>query len=314
VANTGTTTANLFIAGAAKCGTSAWHRYLGAHPDIFFPEMKEPNYFALDLPRMRVVSSASAYEKLFRRGRTAKYRGEASCLYLYSKEAARAIHDYNPDAKILLFLRAQEYFLPSYHHQLQYRFAEPIEDFAEAWRLSGKRPAGTIPPECPDPALLDYASRGDFRTQVERFYDAFAREQILVIDFDDWTADPRAAYLQILDFLGLPDDGRTVFPPVNEARSFRSRRIGKLITNPPKFALQLVMLLRKLTGKSSLGIGAGAAKLFEKKGYRSQVPPELREEIRRRYAKDNEKLAALLGKPWSGAPDYGASRRAKAAR
>ena len=143
---------NLFIAGAAKCGTTAWHSYLREHPDIFFPELKEPNFFALDFPGMRNFTSRTDYEKLFSRGKNARYRGEASGLYLYSAAAAKAIRDYDPAARILIFLREQERFLPSYHHQLMYRFAEPIADFETAWRQSGPRSRDTIPRTCPEPA------------------------------------------------------------------------------------------------------------------------------------------------------------------
>ena len=48
---------NLFIVGAPKCGTTAWVEYLRTHPDIFFPEIKEPHYFATDLPGMRWTDS-----------------------------------------------------------------------------------------------------------------------------------------------------------------------------------------------------------------------------------------------------------------
>lgn len=304
---------NLFIVGAAKCGTTAWHRYLGSHPDIFFPELKEPNYFALDLPRMRNFTAVDQYEKLFARGRSAKFRGEASGLYLYSTASAEAIHGYDPEARILIFLRGQEYFLPSYHHQLLYRFAESIEDFESAWRLSGNRSPDSIPKTCPDPALLNYKARGDFRGQVERFFEVFPSKQILVIDFNAWTADPRSTYLEILDWLGLPDDGRTVFPPVNEAKSYRIKWLGKLIANPPPWANRAVGVVRKLTGRSALGIGELASNLIAGRGYRTHVPPKIREEIRRHYAKDNDALSKLIGRSWGGPPRPSADKALDAA-
>lgn len=36
---------NLIVIGAMKCGTTALHRYLGLHPDVFMSEPKELNYF-----------------------------------------------------------------------------------------------------------------------------------------------------------------------------------------------------------------------------------------------------------------------------
>jgi len=305
---TGKARPNLFIVGAAKCGTTAWHRYLSTHPDIFFPELKEPNYFAFDLPKMRNFTSLDEYEKLFSRGSAAAYRGEASGIHLYSADAARAIGEYDPNAKILIFLRGQEYFLPSYHHQLLYRFAESIEDFEAAWRLSGKRPADTIQKTCRDPALLDYRARGDFRTQVERYLDAFPSDQVLVVDFDEWTADPRAAYLRILDFLNLKDDGRTNFERINEAKAFRVKWIGKLIAHPPPIARAAVRVLRKLTGRSALGIAERASGLLAAPGYSTKISPELSEEIRNYYREDNLALASRIG-TWGGARSPSAAVR-----
>lgn len=291
---------NFFIVGAPKCGTTAWFEYLSTHPQIFVPDIKEPHFFASDLPGKQWTKSQERYERLFARAGDAPVLGEASVMYLYSTAAAAAIRAFNPDSRILIFLRPQEDFLPSLHHQYVFSFAEPIEDFEKAWRLSGKRPPDTIPGTCPEPAILDYAAMGRFHEQVARYFDAFPAGQICIVRFADWIADPRATYLRILDFLGLPDDGRTDFPQVNEAKSFRVKWLGKLISHPPPFAIAAVGLLRKLTGRDALKIADRASRLFATPGYRTQISPELRAEIRDFYAEDNRRLSALLSEKSSG--------------
>jgi hypothetical protein len=285
---------NLFIVGAPKCGTTAWVRYLRTHPGIFFADMKEPTYFATDLPGIRWVPTLAEYESLFDRGSGASVVAEASAMNLYSADSAEAIRRYNPDAKILIFLRPQEDFLQSYHHQLLFRFAETIEDFETAWRLSGNRPPETIPRTCREPRLLDYRAVASFREQVERYLDRFPAEQVRVFHLSDWAADPRAAYLQILDFLGLEDDGRTDFPRVKEAKSYRIQWLGRLIAHPPAFAVSLVRLLRKITGRSSLRLAESASLLISQRGYRLSISPQLREEIRSCYEADNRALKKRL--------------------
>src|SRR5829696_5300628 len=131
---------NLFIVGAPKCGTTAWVEYLRTHPDIFFPNTKEDCFFALDLPGFRFIQTEAEYSKLFAGSHGARVIGEASAMYLFSNAAADAIRNYNPDAKILIFLREQEEFLPSLHNQFLREFSEEIEDFETVWRLSGRRP------------------------------------------------------------------------------------------------------------------------------------------------------------------------------
>jgi hypothetical protein len=108
---------NLFIVGAPKCGTTAWVEYLRTHPDIFFPNSKEDCFFALDLPKFRFIHSEAEYSELFAERGGAKIVGEASAMYLVSEAAAKAIRDYNAAARILIFLRDQEQYLPSLHNQ-----------------------------------------------------------------------------------------------------------------------------------------------------------------------------------------------------
>lgn len=285
---------NLFIVGAPKCGTTAWHSYLSTHPDIFFSAVKEPNYFAFDMPGIRWVPSLAAYEALFKRGGKAKIRGEASAIYLYSETSADAIRAYNPDAKILIFLREQRDFLPSWHHQLLFRFAEDIPDFEAAWRLSGKRSAQNIPRTCLETKMLDYVAVADFRSQVERYLEAFPRDQLLVIHFDEWTKQPRKTYLRILGFLGLEDDGRTEFPRINEAKSYRVRWLGRLIARPPRLLQISVNTLKKITRRDAFGWGVKASSLISTPGYTTSISPHLRDEIQRRYEQDNRLLKKRL--------------------
>jgi hypothetical protein len=137
--------ANLFIVGAPKCGTTAWVEYLRSHPDIFFPNSKEDCFFALDLPNFRFIHSEAEYSELFAGSGGARFIGEASAMYLFSAAAANSIRDYNAEAKILIFLREQEGYLPSLHNQFLLEFSEEIEDFETVWRLSGRRSTDTIP-------------------------------------------------------------------------------------------------------------------------------------------------------------------------
>jgi hypothetical protein len=54
----------------------------------------------------------------------------------------------------------------------------------------------------------------------------FPSRQVHVIVFDDFVRDTRATYRSTLQFLGLPDDGRALFPAVNVARRMRWPQLG----------------------------------------------------------------------------------------
>jgi hypothetical protein len=287
---------NLFIVGGLKCGTTAWFEYLRSHPDVFMPDRKEPCFFAFDLPNWQAVKSQEDYSRLFADSSGAKVIGEASANYLVSETAAKAIRDYNPAAKILIFLRGQEECLPSLHNQFLAEFAEEISDFETAWRLSGRRPPDTIPAECLEPRTLDYAAMGRFHEQVARYLDLFPPEQIRVVWFRDWIANPRSTYLQILAFLGLDDDGRSEFPPANQGQTLRMDRLLRFLYHPPEAARKIARLLKWVTGlrkQTQMRLVDKAAELLSAPGYKG-ISPGLRDEIRRYYLDDNGRLNELL--------------------
>ncbi len=281
---------NLFIVGAPKCGTTAWYRYLGAHPDIFFPEEKEPHYFALDLPGFRRITSEPDYLDMFSEAGDATIAGEASVFYMCSNVAAEQIHRFNPQAKVLIFLRDQEHCIPSLHQQLLFTFADTMQDFADAWRQSGRRPKDSIPSTNQDEKILDYKAMGRFREQVARFARLFPRENIRIIRFDDWVNDPRSTYVEILDFLGVSDDGRMEFPRVNEARFHQLRGLGRFLQHPPAWVEIPKRQVKKLLGVKTLGIADAIASVNLKKGYTDKPSDQLRQEMRSYYAGEGQTI------------------------
>ena len=288
---------NLFIAGGVKCGTTAWVQYLSSHPDIYFSPTKEPFYFCSDFPGWQQMSTDAEYLSLFEGATTEKVLAEASVWYLFSDVAAKRIRDFNPDAKIIILLREQEKQIPSLHNQALFMTQECIEDFETAWRLSGKRDANNISRFCKEPKFLDYKACGRFAEQVERYFDHFPAEQIRVFHYRDWSKDPRATYLEMMRFLGIEDDGRTDFPPVNEAKHHRWRRLGEFMYNPPRPVRAAARLLRRCGVGGVVDMVAGLLKLGRRKGYRRRVSDELREEIRSYYEADNARLEARIWKP-----------------
>ena len=294
---------NLFIVGAPKCGTTAWVEYLGSHPDVFFPARKEPSFFCPDLlPRQR-VQTLDEYLALFEGSGSASAVGEASVTYLRSEVAPAAIRAFNPDAKILILLRNQEDFLPSLHNQLVFNGEELIEDFEEAWRLSGKRRREDVPACCNDVRLLDYKAAGRFSAQVERYFSQFPPDQIRVLHFGDWVGDPRSAYVEIVRFLGLQDDGRTEFAPVNEARHRRVKLFARMVSDPPPLLLGLVNGVKRLAGVPSLGIAKRLLDIGTLEGSESRPSAMLRQEIRGFYASDNARTARRLWHPGDALAD-----------
>ncbi|MDQ3626844.1 MAG: sulfotransferase domain-containing protein [Verrucomicrobiota bacterium] len=287
---------NFFIVGAPKCGTTAWVQYLGSHPDIFFSTPKEPHYFCYDFPNYRWVKNPDDYLRLFENSGSAQAVGEASVQYLYSEVAAKAIRDFNSNAKIIILIRDQENFLPSLHNQLVFNGDEIIKDFELAWRLSSARDRTNTGWFCRELKFLDYKAAGHFSRQIERYFECFPAEQIRVFHFHDWTLAPRDTYLEILRFLGVEDDGRTEFVPMNVARRRRLNWLTPLIKRPPRPLLAAFRTIKRISG---LGTGLRAKLLTVNSGggYLTEVRDELRAEVRRYYQTEKVLVEPRIWRP-----------------
>ena len=289
---------NLFIVGAPKCGTTAWVEFLRSHPQIFFPAVKEPYHFCSDLSPSWRMTDRAEYLRLFNRADNSTVLGDASVWYLLSEVAARNIHSFNPEAKIIILLRDQEDQLPSLHNQLLFNGIENIRDFQAAWAASARRDSSNMPPRSMDPALLDYRKQGRFSPQIERYFAEFPSEQIRVFHFNDWTRHPRSIYLEILDFLAIPDDGRTEFPQINEATHHRIGALGRFTQLPPTWALKASSLVKKVTRRTKPPLVDWLRGLNTVDGYRTTpLTDAFKREIREYYAEDNAQVERRVWRP-----------------
>lgn len=287
---------NFFIIGAPKCGTTAMYYYLKSHPNIFMSEVKEPHFFDDHIPRIWYAATTDQYLQLFAKaGEQHTIVGEASTVYLRSKTALAAIREFNPQAKLLIMLRNPVDMLPSYHSQMRIGHREDIENFEEAWRMQDKRRQGeNIPALCQAAAFLDYQLVASFGAQVERWYQAFPREQIKVVLMDDFRADTRQVYREVLDFLGIPDDGRQDFPPVNESRTWRNDVLARFMLKPPPVLQYIVRKTKKLLG---IRITPGIERLKQLNTVsvkRQPLSPQFKQELADLFAEDIDKLEAWL--------------------
>src|SRR3546814_12058099 len=91
--------------------------YLGQHPEIFFSDPKEPLFFGRDLYHTWRLEDFDAYLDLFAGAREARWIGEGTVWYLYSRRAAEEIKSFAPHAKIIVMLRNPIDVIYSLHGQ-----------------------------------------------------------------------------------------------------------------------------------------------------------------------------------------------------
>lgn len=196
---------NLFIVGAVKCGTTSLYAYLRQHPEIFFPEMKEPHFFTHPQPSaeqahlIQYVADADDYAKLYAHARNYRWRGDASPSYLWSVEAARQIHAEIPEARILILLRDPVQRAYS-QYLMDFREGVVNDDFYTAlmrdWQRSHKGWG----------ISQLYVELGLYLDQVRRYREWFGVEQVRVFLLEELKRDARAVLLEIADFLQIDPD------------------------------------------------------------------------------------------------------------
>jgi hypothetical protein len=264
---------NFFILGAPKCGTTALFEYLRAHPGIFVPRVKEPHYFATDLGSYPAVRTAEAYEALFQDARPDQPRvGEASVYYLRSTAAAANIRRYQPDARLIAMFRNPVDMLHSFHSQLLYVAEETVEDFETAWRMQERRAAGVdLPRGSRGAFLLQYREMGRFGSQTERVLASFPADQLKVILFDDFAADPKRVYDEVIAFLGLPDDRRAEFPRINDNKRARVTWLRNFLRKPPPVVRDTYRSIKRTVGGS--GMDALKTAIVRRNTVRERRPP-----------------------------------------
>lgn len=293
---------NFFIVGAPKCGTTALYTYLGTHPNIFLCKPKEPNFFSTDFPTHRYVTEMKDYLRLFRNaGENERLLGEASGWYLYSTEALTNIHSFDPEAKIIAMVRNPIDMLPSLHGMLMRNFVEHEADLERAWDLQESRRTGKNLPKGRnvhfDPKTLLYADVCRLGAQIERLFRTFPREQVHVIVFGDFVRDTQPCYEAVLEFLGVPSDGRKSFPPVNVRRSFKSRRLAWIA-----WKLRVIggAIKRRLGIVRIFNVQQILQRPIERAESRPTLSPEFRERLVAEFRPDMERLSELIERDLSG--------------
>jgi hypothetical protein len=289
---------DFFIVGAFKAGTTALYEYLRAHPQVFMPFHKEPMYFGSDLDARYARMTRDEYLALFADARTDQRAGEASPWYLYSTTAASEIHEFNPEAQIIVMLRNPVDVMHAQHAQLLFNHREDLADFeaalaAEADRRAGRRiPAGALRREA-----LFYRHSVRFAEQLERYFDVFGRERVHVIVFDDFRDRTAGTYAGVLRFLGVDESFRPEFEVRNPNRRVRSAALQRAVFRPPGPLRRLVPWLRRFPLVHRLRDALVSANSAPEA--RAQMDPALRQRLTAELAPEVEALGRLIGRDLS---------------
>jgi hypothetical protein len=252
-ASAGNRVPDFFIVGHAKCGTTALYEMLRRHPQIHMPA-KEPRFFAMKEIRLQPGGSdgdaasesddsqesedapgrrprtLDGYRALFTDAGPDQLIGEATPAYLRSSLAPERIASVQPDARIIAILREPTSFLRSFHLQSVRGYNETQSDFQKAIALVEPRREGrSLPRLSRTPWDLLYTDHVRYVEQLRRYEQAFSREQMLVLIYDDFRADNEAVVRSVLRFLELDDALPIQVVRTRPSRDVRFQQLHRLV-------------------------------------------------------------------------------------
>lgn len=296
---------NFFLVGAARAGTTSLWQYLRAHPDIHMPASvhgKEPSYFCdLTPPWAREYRTLDSYLSLFAGAGRRRVIGDASTNYLVAPESATRIRQQFPDAKILILLRNPADRAYSLYRFLCYWGLETATPFGRALAREDRRHA--------DPEfirrweLLSYAflyyRSGLYAEQVQRYLDAFPREQVHILLYDDLKHATLETVQNVYRFLGVNPDFEPELRIHNQSGFPLSVGVQSLIASRWRgHPLQPSQPLRR-RDKLHFPIAFSINALLG--GYRKErLQPETRRALLERFRPDIQNTAAIVGRNLDG--------------
>ena len=186
---------DFIVAGVQKAGTTAIHDFLAQHPHIALLRDQALHFF----DKEEHFSGEPDYRLLhsnFDPGWRWRVAGEVTADYLYYPRALERIARYNPKMKLIISLRNPVGRAFSQWNMRRAKGQEPLE-FLDALKRDQeigiwKGPRGNA-----------YLARSFYAPQLEQVFKLFPREQVFVLKYEDFRADPFPIVDRIFDFLGV---------------------------------------------------------------------------------------------------------------
>lgn len=183
------------IIGSMKSGTTSLFNYLAQHPEISGCQRKEPNFFSYD-DRWNQGFSWYLQEWPNWNPKVHKIALEATINYtkypIYPNAAERIYQLRNKaDFKFIYVVRNPlERIESQYTYELGSNRADKIKRFSD----------GDLEIE------TEFIETSKYAKQIKEYYKYFPKENILLLDFEDFKYDNVGTLKKIIKFLGLSDE------------------------------------------------------------------------------------------------------------
>jgi Sulfotransferase family len=178
--------------GVQRAGTTRWFRLIASHPEVLKPPAgtKELHYFDQFHEGGFGEPEAARYHEYFPREEGLKV-GEWTPMYCAAPWVAPLLAAAAPEARLLVLLR------------------DPVERYLSGLQL-GREVAARRDAPLSRYGPLEAFARGLYHAQLATLLEHFARERLLVLQYERCAREPAAELARTFEFIGLKD---TAFQP-----------------------------------------------------------------------------------------------------
>ncbi|WP_155065346.1 sulfotransferase [Paracoccus limosus] len=269
---------DFIVIGAMRAGTTMLNDLLAQHPEIAMARMKETDFF-IDTKNYRL--GTDWYGSQFAPG--ARLRGEVSPNYSKARDfpdVPRRIHGHCPAVRLVYMLR------------------DPVEralsHYAHGWSMGRI----TLLPDqlIGGPQYEGMVDASRYARQLAQYHRHFPAEQILILDFESFRADPQPHYDALLRHIGAAP-----MPVPSARRQNESSELARV----PKPLLKLAQgpLRPVLTRVFNPAVRGQLRRLMARGPART--PPEFTQKLRDHLCDDlTEDAATLRAMTGQAFPDW----------
>lgn len=160
-----------------------------------------------------------------------------------------------------------------------------------------------MPKKCKDPQILQYSEICKIGAQLRRVKDSVSKHAVKIVVFDDFIQDTQKIYIDILNFLNLPFDGRRVFPKINANKEIYFKTLDRIVSS--LFIFQpYAEKIKNALGLRRLGVGLALQwiryYLNSKSKGRQPIPIDIRKELIEKFHDDVALLSDLIKRDLNG--------------
>jgi len=258
------------IIGAMKAGTSSLWYYLRAHPEIYLPDFKEPDYFVKE---KNLHLGWSWYQSLFLADiNTQKAYGEASTSY----------------SKHPMFSGVPERIAASLPHiRLIYLVRDPIARIKSMYvhMVSDKREKRSFYQAMSNLENNMYIELSMYYYQISQYLPFFSPDQILIITTEDLKNQRRNTLAKVFHFIGVAETFQS--PQFDQELNITKNRrkytqLGEI--------LQSFGLFDRLDGQIPGGLHRFYKIFTSQKVKKPQISPNLRDNLLKVLKPDIDQL------------------------